>query len=199
MTWVKVCGLRTPDDVDAAGEAGADAIGLVLADSPRKITAGEARKLAARAEIPAFLVVVDVRPAELLDLASYVGAAGVQPHGAHAAEASAAARLAGLDVLRPVRVAGPVDLSGIPDDQVPLLDTAVDGLHGGTGVTFDPSLAAGIERRWVMAGGLGPGTVGEAIRRLRPWGVDASSGLESAPGVKDRELILTFVEEAKSA
>lgn len=199
MTWVKVCGLRTAGDVAAAEEAGADAIGLVLAESPRRVTPEEARRLAARTTLPAFLVLVDARPTEVIDLAEFVGAAGVQPHGEHGADAAAAARLAGLDVLRPVRVDGPVDLTGIPDDQTPILDAAVDGLHGGTGIGFDPALAGGIDRRWVMAGGLGPDSVADAVRRSRPWGVDASSRLESAPGIKDRDLIIRFVKEAKSA
>lgn len=198
-TWVKVCGIRTDADLRAAEQAGADAVGLMLAPSPRRIRPEDARKLAARASIETFLVLVDATPAEVLDLAGHIGASGVQPHGSGAAEAAAAARRAGLAVLRPVRVSGPVDLSGIPDDQVPLLDAAVDGLHGGTGTGFDRSLVGDPGRRWVMAGGLRPDTVADAIAELRPWGVDASSGLESSPGVKDPDLIARYVQEAKSA
>jgi phosphoribosylanthranilate isomerase len=134
-----------------------------------------------------------------LDLAAGVGAAGVQPYGRHAAEAAAAAEAAGLEVLRPAAVDGPVTVEHIPVGQIPLLDAHVPGLLGGTGVGFDPALVPALDRRWVMAGGLGPDNVAAAIRRLRPWGVDASSRLEAAPGRKDPDLIRRFVEEAKTA
>jgi phosphoribosylanthranilate isomerase len=75
-----------------------------------------------------------------------------------------------------------------------LLDTAVPGLHGGTGRTFDWPLAAGLGREVVNAGGLDPGNVAEAVRAARPWGVDVSSGIVSAPGVKDHEEMRRFVE-----
>jgi phosphoribosylanthranilate isomerase len=104
-----------------------------------------------------------------------------------------------LTVLRPVKVNGTVSLDGIPSDQVPLLDTAHPHQEGGTGTAFDWPVASGLDRKVVVAGGLGPGTVGDAIRALRPWGVDASSRLESAPGVKDADLIERYVAEAKGA
>lgn len=199
MTWVKICGVRTLDDVDVATEAGADAVGLVVADSPRRVDVAVAATLAASASVATFLVTVDLPASRVVELAREVGVTGVQPHGRHAGEAAAAARERGLAVLRPVPMAGPADLSRIPADQVPLLDTAVPGRHGGTGRRFDPAWASGLDRAWVLAGGLGPGMVGEAIRRMRPWGVDASSRLESSPGTKDPERIRRFVEEAKSA
>ncbi len=199
MTWVKVCGVRTLEDVAVAAEAGADAVGLVLADSPRQIDPSTAHDLARSTTLATYLVTVDMPPDRLVEVAAAVGVSGVQPHGRHAAAAAAAARAEGLAVLRPVPMTGPADLSGIPLDEIPLLDASVPGLHGGTGRSFQPSWAVGIERRWVLAGGLGPGRVADAIRRLRPWGVDASSRLESAPGRKDPERIRRFVEEAKSA
>lgn len=200
MTWVKVCGLRTPADVAVALEAGADAIGIVVAPSPRQVTAERAAELVRRAEgVATYLVTVDAKPAELIDLAGYVGCSGVQPHGAHAGEASSAAVSAGFLVLRPRPVADRPVLDDIPASQMPLLDTADPMAHGGTGRTFDWSLAEGIDRPYVLAGGLGPGTVATAVARLHPWGVDASSGLESAPGVKDPDLIRAYVQEAKTS
>lgn len=200
MTWVKVCGVRRPQDVEAAAEAGADAIGLVLTEaSPRFVPVETAAALAAGSPLPAFVLTVDAAPEVLLDLAVGVGAAGVQPYGRHAAEAAAAAEAAGLEVLRPAAVDGPVTVEHIPVGQIPLLDAHVPGLLGGTGVGFDPALVPALDRRWVMAGGLGPDNVAAAIRRLRPWGVDASSRLEAAPGRKDPDLIRRFVEEAKTA
>ena len=198
MTWVKVCGLRTTADVKAATDAGADALGFVLAqESPRSIRPDLAARLIADAELPSFLVTVDASPAEILDLVDFTGASGVQPHGADAAATAAAAKRAGLAVLRPLRVTEDLDISGVPDDQIPLLDTSVPGLHGGTGVRFDPELLPEIDRDWVMAGGLDPDNVAEAVRTLGPWGVDASSRLESSPGLKDHDLIAAFVREAK--
>ena len=200
MTWVKICGLRTTADVEAATVAGADAVGFVLAqESPRSIRPDLAARLIADADLPSFLVTVDASPAEILDLIDFTGASGVQPHGADSAATAAAARRAGLAVLRPRRVTEDLDLSDIPDDQIPLLDTNVPGLHGGTGIRFDSDLMPEMSRDWVMAGGLDPDNVAEAVRMLRPWGVDASSRLESSPGYKDHDRIAAFVREAKHA
>jgi phosphoribosylanthranilate isomerase len=200
VTWVKVCGLTDHDDVAAAVAAGADAVGFVLAaGSPRRVTVEQAADLGRGVAALRVLVTVDMAAAELLDAVRRTGADGVQPQGAGAVEAAALARRAGVFVLRPVRVAGPVDLAGVPAGQVPLLDTLVDGADGGTGETFDWALALGIERRFVLAGGLGPDNVARAVRLVRPWGVDASSRLEAAPGVKDHGRVAAFVEEAKNA
>lgn len=200
MTWVKVCGVTTREVAEVAAEAGADAIGLVLADgSPRRVSVETARALAAGLAIPAFLVTVDMAPELLVETAREVGAGGVQPHGRHAAEAAARAAVAGLTVLFPVPVQPGLDLTHLPEEQIPLLDTFHPHRHGGSGHRFDPDLLPPISRRWVMAGGLGPDNVAEAVERLRPWGVDASSRLESAPGRKHPQLVRRFVEEAKSA
>jgi phosphoribosylanthranilate isomerase len=196
MVWVKVCGVGTTEDVKVAERAGADAVGLMLARSPRQITPERARSLVAGTACETIIVTVDARPAEILDLVMFVACSGVQLHGAHAAEAGAAARKAGLAVYRPVSVADDVDLSIGPDDEIPLLDTAGE-THGGTGKTFDWALTEGVERDFVLAGGLGPDNVAEAIRLTQPWGVDASSRLESSPGVKDHTLITRYVQEAK--
>jgi phosphoribosylanthranilate isomerase len=99
--------------------------------------------------------------------------------------------------LYPVPVHDRVDLNGVSEGQIPLIDTYHPIAHGGTGARFDWGLAADLDRRYVLAGGLGPDNVSEAVRLLAPWGVDASSGLESSPGIKDPELIRTFVERAK--
>jgi phosphoribosylanthranilate isomerase len=80
-----------------------------------------------------------------------------------------------------------------------LFDTAVSGLHGGTGTAFDWSLLAEVHDPFVLAGGLGPDNVAEAIAVIRPFGVDASSRLEVAPGIKDPDSIRAFIKEAKSA
>jgi phosphoribosylanthranilate isomerase len=199
MVWVKVCGLANLTDLVSACEAGADAFGMVLAPgTPRYITVERARELADASPIPGILVTVDQAPDDLLDLAETVGASGVQPHGRFGSEAAKAAARRGLMVLKPVKVGTQrVTLSDIPHAQIPILDTADSRRHGGTGRSFDYGNVPQIDRRWVLAGGLGPRNVADAVKKLRPWGVDASSNLESSLGVKDPSLIRSFVREAK--
>lgn len=200
MIWVKVCGLRSRADVAAAARAGADAVGFVTDPaSSRYVAPADVAPLAFDAPLLTVLVTVDLAPAKLLSAAAAAAVRGVQPHGEHADEAARVAGEAGFFVLRPVPVADRVDLADIPADQVPLLDASRPGRHGGTGETFDWTLTAGIERDYVLAGGLGPDNVADAVRRTRPWGVDASTGLESAPGVKDHAKIALYVQEAKTA
>lgn len=196
MTWVKVCGLSRPEEVEAAVAAGADAIGFVFYEpSPRHVAPALARSLGASAGVLTVAVTVDLDADSLLHLADLAGVGAVQPHGEHAAASAAAAVEAGLAVLRPVPVAGPVDLNAISGDELPLLDSDT---IGGTGRAFDWSWIDGLDRPFVLAGGLGPDNVTEAIERVRPWGVDASSGLESAPGVKDLAKVAAFVSQVKA-
>lgn len=202
MTWVKVCGLTRESDVSDAVEAGADALGFVLADrSPRKIGIETAAGLMADAPALRILVTVDT-PAEVI--AGWVkttGADGIQPHGRHAEAAALWAQETGLFVLRPVRSNRPAAPTAdeVPRGQIPLLDSATGEQHGGTGVPLDWSRIRRPERRFVLAGGLTPDNIADAITHLDPWGVDASTGLESAPGVKDAARVAAFVEEAKQA
>ncbi len=200
MTWVKVCGLTEEEDVAAAVTAGADAVGFVLIpESPRFVTPRRAAALAAVAgSVEKVVLTIDLAPDELLAIAAEVGAGGVQPYGADAALAAAVAVAAGLFVLRPVRAAADMVLPP-PGEGIPLLDASDAEVLGGTGRRFDWELATGIERPWVLAGGLGADNVAEAVRALHPWGVDASSGLESAPGVKDHGRVGDFIRKAKQA
>jgi len=195
MTWVKVCGLSRPAEVEAAVAAGADAVGFVFYEpSPRNINPELARRLGATGGVMTVAVTVDLDADSLLHVADVAGVGAVQPHGDNADSAAAAALDAGLAVLRPVPVHGPVDLGAISGDELPLLDS--DSV-GGTGVVFDWSWIQGLERPFVLAGGLGPENIEAAIARVAPWGVDASSGLESAPGVKDLTKVAAFVKKAK--
>jgi len=195
MTWVKVCGLSRPAEVEAAVKAGADAVGFVFYErSPRNIAPEQARGLAGGLAALTVAVTVDLDADSLLHLAEVAGVGAVQPHGENAAAAARAAVEAGLAVLRPVPVSGPVDVSDIPGGELPLLDSDV---IGGTGHVFDWTWLEGIDRPYVLAGGLGPENVADAIAHVKPWGVDASSGLESSPGVKDLAKVAAFVSRAK--
>lgn len=203
MTWVKVCGMTRPGDVAVAVDAGADAVGFVIAPgSVRRVSVERASRLMEAVPILRVLVSADEPPDDLLAAAHETGADGVQPHGLHAEQAAAAAESEGLFVLRPLSVtAGTIDPhpTTVPEAQIPLLDTAHGELHGGTGTPFDWGAVDPPARRFVLAGGLGPGNVADAISTLRPWGVDASSRLEQAPGIKDTAKVAAFVREAKRA
>jgi phosphoribosylanthranilate isomerase len=202
MTWIKICGITSERALDAAIEAGADAVGFVVdTSSPRAVTKDHARILVQRADIPTYLVTVDRTSEDVAALAIEIGVDGVQPHGRHAAAAVDVALDLGLAVLRPVRVTvdGPqMGLDAVPPGAVPLFDTAVSGRHGGTGSTFDWDLLPDTQRDYVLAGGLGVDNVADAIATVQPYGIDASSRLESAPGVKDPDMIWAFINRVRS-
>lgn len=197
MTWVKVCGLTRREDVEVAIAAGADAIGLILvAESPRALTVDVAAELAAGVEAQTILLTKDLGPEEIVAAALATGVDGVQPYGLHVDDASKSASAAGFLVLRPVADGA---LASIPHDQLVLFDRAGPGGLGGTGVPLDYGRIPITDRPFILAGGLGPETVAMAIRKVRPYGVDASSRLEVRPGIKDPDRVKRFVLEAKRA
>ena len=201
MTWVKICGLTLPEDVEVAVEAGADAVGFVLAPtSVRRVTVEQAAKLMADVPAMRILVTADAEPDDVLAAVAATGADGVQPHGLHSGAVAEVAAARGLLVLRPVAVSGAAlrpEPRTIPTDQIPILDTSHARLHGGTGQAFDWSAIVRPERRFVLAGGLSADNVSEAVERVDPWGVDASSRLEMGPGIKDPAKVAAFIREAK--
>jgi phosphoribosylanthranilate isomerase len=203
MTWVKVCGITDEPALEAAIEGGADAVGFVLfPGSPRFLALDRAASLMDGVPIATFIVTVDLTPAEALVAAEYTGARGIQNHGRYATDVAAEAVDAGYLSLHPVRVGpeGPeLDARDIPDQSMPLYDTASANDHGGTGVAFDWNMFTEPGRPFVLAGGLGPDNVAEAIQTVHPFGVDASSRLEIEPGVKDPSSIHAFIEQAKLA
>lgn len=192
---MKICGLTTTDGVGAAVDSGADAIGFVFdSRSRRYVTPFQARRLGAERDILRVGVTVDA-PWEVVEaVIDQAGLDGVQPHGRNASDVAEEAGRAGMFVLRPFNVTGTASPDSIPPEQMML----VEGTDlGGTGASFDWKLLDGFARQYVLAGGLGPLNVRGAIESLQPWGVDASSALESQPGTKDPQLISRFVEEAK--
>jgi phosphoribosylanthranilate isomerase len=202
MTWVKVCGITSREALDAAVDAGADAVGFVIdRSSPRFLTIPRIRELSKDVVIERIIVSVDLETDRLMEVVAATGATGVQAHGRMADASAAVAVAAGLRALRPVPVpaSGTVDVSTLPVGAVPLFDTGLPGRHGGTGRAFDWGVVAGFEGALVLAGGLGADNVARAIGAVAPWGVDASSRLESAPGRKDPDTIRSFVWEAKNA
>ncbi len=203
---VKVCGVRTAEVAEAAVEAGADLVGLVFVErSPRAVddrAADAVREaVAGRADLVGVLVEPD---AELCDrLASRHRLAAVQVHGD--VDPRLVTRVA-VPVVRALNVRSATDAYTDPwwPASLLLLDAAPDdpsALPGGTGRRLPVEWAAEVARHRpvILAGGLGPETVADAIATVRPRGVDASSGLESAPGVKDPTLVRAYVRTARAA
>jgi phosphoribosylanthranilate isomerase len=200
MTWVKVCGLTREADVAAAVEAGADALGFVLAERSQRCVSTE-RAAALMNGVPTLRIVltVDASPEDAAEAVMTTSADGLQPYGRHAARVAAWGQANGMLVLHPIRrdAAGSWGVGAVPDGQIVLLDSATSTELGGTGVPLDWDDIERPQRRFVLAGGLNASNVAAAVAMLHPWGVDASSGLESAPGVKDAARVAAFVEEAK--
>ncbi len=210
---VKICGLSTPETVDAAVAAGADLVGFVFFPrSPRNVSLAQAAALAARARGKAKIVtlVVDADDALLSAIAAEVAPDLIQAHGAETpARVAEIARLTGRPVIKAVRVKDDADIAAaaafsavasliLYDAKAP--ETLGNALPGGNGHAFDWGLLEGEQRpAFMLAGGLTPENVAEAIRVTGAPVVDVSSGVESAPGVKDIHLIRKFIEAAKAA
>ncbi len=180
--------------------AGADAIGFVFAPSPRLVGAAEARELAGR--VPPHVLTVGVfRHQPLEEVASLAAAAGlraVQLHGDEGPEYYTALRDEGYTLLRATAPdAGRRETCGALGEHMLLLDAPAPG-SGRAWDWSDPRFVPP-QGRWLLAGGLDAGNVGRAVRELSPWGVDVSSGVESARGVKDTTLIAEFVSAARAA
>ena len=200
--YVKVCGLSTTDSARAALDAGADAIGVVMSPkSPRHVSVATAREIFSFVGDAADRVlVVNRMPAgDAVGAAREIGADVVQLHGSGYGEADFAEALARHPRLwRAISWAGYAgEPTGAWGEEALLLDSP----RPGSGQTWDLShLREGAPTgRWLLAGGLSPENVAAAIAEARPRGVDVSSGVESAPGVKDHALIHAFVAAARTA
>jgi phosphoribosylanthranilate isomerase len=214
-TRVKICGITRAEDALAAARAGADAIGLVLwAGSPRNVAFEQARAIAAT--VPPFVSIVglfvDPDPEHVREALAKIPLGFLQFHGA---EPPHFCRSFGLRYLKAVPVAGNATRTDLLEyaarysDACGLLFDAppFDGLPGGTGQTFDwDALPRSLARPLILSGGLTAANVGEAIRRLSPWGVDVSSGVEASAadgrtqrGTKDPARIAAFIEEVRNA
>jgi phosphoribosylanthranilate isomerase len=214
FTPIKVCGLTREQDVDAAVQAGVQAIGFVLyPPSPRHVNAARAAELAQR--LPAFvtpvLLFVNETPEAIAQACAQVPGAWLQFHGDETpAQCQAIAQGLGRRWLRAARIPldtqAPFDLvkyaQDYKDAQALLLDAHIEG-YGGGGKAFNWSqLPPNVNAHLVLSGGLTPANVADGIRSLRGRGrtlaVDVSSGVESAKGIKDAELIRDFVRAVRS-
>jgi phosphoribosylanthranilate isomerase len=202
-TRVKICGITRPDDARAAAAAGADAIGLVFyPPSPRFLSVERAREI--RDALPPFVqsvaLFVNADAAQVAQVIGRVHPAILQFHGE---ETPAYCAQFGLPYVKACRVAQGVDLleylRPFTGASGWLLDAHVEE-YGGVGASFDWALVPGsLERPLVLSGGLTIENVGSAVRRVRPWAVDVSSGVESTKGIKDAAKVAAFIAEVRNA
>ena len=203
MVKVKVCGIKEPGDAHVAADAGADAIGLVFAQSPRQVSVEVAREIAA--VLPGGVwkvgVFVDTEPEEVLRIAEEVGLDYAQLHGDEDPRSVPEILAAGLGVIKAMRVRNAEALAVVEryEADLFLLDAWSARARGGTGERFDWELAKSLKGRdnILVSGGLTQEDVREAIEFFEPYGVDASSSLEERPGKKNVERVRRFVSAAK--
>ena len=197
---VKICGITRPEDAMAAVDAGAGAIGFIFwPASPRFIDPYRARKIAAM--LPPFVTPVGVfvnQPIDYMNgVSSLVRLGAVQLHGDETPDVA-------TSLARPVIKAlslGAGDVRAWPADVRLLLDVHDPVARGGTGRTIDWTAAADVaaRREILLAGGLTPDNVADAVARVRPFGIDVSSGVESAPGIKDHQRLRALFEAVHDA
>jgi phosphoribosylanthranilate isomerase len=210
MVRVKLCGMTREEDVRAAVEAGADGVGFIVGfpSSPRNITLGRASQLMDL--VPPFVDAVlvttstliqgevsDLRRMRMNDIQLYGDSRGPD----------AIRSLLGVRVIKPypLRTQDPLDVAGeVAGFDALLTDTYRDGMHGGTGRVSDWELCLKVREKiaptpMILSGGLTPENVADAVRRVRPFAVDASSGVELSPGIKDHGKIREFITRAREA
>jgi phosphoribosylanthranilate isomerase len=202
-TRVKICGITRPGDARAAAEAGADAIGLVFYPPSPRYLSGE-RAIEIRDALPPFVqaVALFVNP-DAAQVAQVIGRVKPGMLQFHGEETPQFCGQFGLPYIKACRVRQGTDLleylRPFSSASAWLLDSFVEA-YGGVGERFDWSLVPGkLERPLVLSGGLDSGNVAQAVGKLRPWGVDVSSGVESAKGIKDAAKIAAFISEVRNA
>ena len=199
MTKIKICGCRTPADIQYAAEAGANFVGMVVAVNTTRYVPPEDRpslvEAASHFQIPLVCVLRNnSKPKDQTEAENWYPGDMVQWHGQ---EDSSWSLVDSRPSIRAVSGAkGLIHHAGFP-----CLHVLLDHDQPGSGQTFDWGSLKGVDlpEEWFLAGGLNSGNVGEAIRTLKPWAVDASSGVESSPGVKCREKIQAFVAAVRRA
>ncbi|WP_310210672.1 phosphoribosylanthranilate isomerase [Paenarthrobacter nitroguajacolicus] len=198
--FVKVCGLSTPESVQEAVDAGADAVGFVLTASPREVSPEQVRILLPL--VPDGVRAVGVfrhePAADAVARARSAGLEWVQLHGHRTADDVTAVHDAGMRLIRAVTMGASEDEFADLGEEMFLIDAAVPG--SGEAWDYASVRAKGLDgREWLLAGGLEPGNVAFAATAAGAWGVDVSSGVEASRGVKDLAKIRAFVEAAKAS
>jgi phosphoribosylanthranilate isomerase len=211
-TWVKICGTTNLADAQMGVVAGADALGFIFASSPRQVEVGLAAEIiaAVSGEVETIGVFVNESPARVAEIVHQVGLSGVQLHGDESAAQLAEFRraLGQLKIIKSLQ-AGTLQqdhdstleqyLGAHEQFDAVLLDSGSTQQRGGTGLPFDWESAWPIALHiretmpLIIAGGLNPANVAQAVELFRPWGVDVVSGVETEPGKKDEAKILGFM------
>ena len=198
--FVKICGITNEDDALLAVAMGADAVGFVFAPSPRQLAVQQAYDITRRLppEILTVGVFRDEHPRRVVDLVNRSGVKAAQLHGNENAEAVAEVARAVRWVIKAYPAGSPkvADAASLATDLILL-----DAPSPGSGHVFDWTLAGEVPEgmRLILAGGLDPDNVADAVRAVEPWGVDVSSGVERSPGKKDALKVKRFIERAKAA
>jgi len=203
MTKIKICGITNLEDALFAADLGANAVGFVFAKSPRQMKPEQVRKIIEK--LPPFIakvgVFVNEAPSHMAKIAKEVGLTSIQLHGEEIPEFCTS--LAPLTVIKGVRVRDEADINMLAAyDFVSayLLDSFVKGRKGGTGMTFDWKLALLAKKHGkpvILSGGLTPLNILEALKKVSPYGVDVSSGVESKPGKKDKKKVKDFIQKVR--
>jgi phosphoribosylanthranilate isomerase len=211
MTRVKICGITNTEDALVAAEAGADLLGFIFyPPSPRSVTPDQAHQIIKTLRVSlspcppiSFVgVFVDEEPDSVRQIVTHCGLDYAQLHGTEPPELVRALMDEGIGVIKGFRVRDGGSLAKLERYRATayLLDAYVPGQPGGTGQTFDWELAVQAKKHGpiLLAGGLIPENVAQAVRMVRPWGVDVASGVEAAPGRKDHDKLRRFVATVKS-
>ncbi len=198
--WVKICGLTSEEDALLAVAMGADAVGFVFAPSPRQMTPSAVASIVRRLphEVMTVGVFKDERAQTVVDVVNRLGLSAAQLHGNETREDCVyVAQRVPLTIK--AFAAGDARIERAEDYGAEIV--LLDAPSPGSGKVFDWRLAEGAprRRRVVLAGGLDPDNVAEAVRRVHPWGVDASSGVEVSPAKKDASKVRAFVQAARAA
>ena len=208
---IKICGIKTADMLDVAIAAGADMVGFMhFVRSPRHVTIEEVASLIseARGRVQTCVVLVNPDNSCVAEIAA-LGPDWIQLHGPETPHRVEAIRAeAGVEIMKALPIGGPEDVAHVAAfaqiaDRILLDAKPPKGADrpGGLGESFDWSLLKALDPTldFMLSGGLTPDNVAEAIRTVRPFGIDVSSGVETAPGVKDKRLIEAFIRNARAA
>jgi phosphoribosylanthranilate isomerase len=208
-TWIKICGTTSLEDALNSIEAGADALGFIFAESKRRVTPEQAQAIISQlpVKVEKIGVFMGSTPEEIADMAGQVALTGIQLHGEESpAEVNSCLTPGRRSTLRKIKTILVKDGLENKFDTVAapgLVDAWLLDSGAGSGKTFDWQTAkaklGGRRERLIIAGGLNPENVGDAIRAFRPWGVDVVSGVEREPGLKDPEKLKAFVAAVRKA
>ncbi len=200
MVRIKVCGITNTGDALAAAELGADALGFVFAESPRRVSPGQAARISA--ELASSITKVGVFVNEDADVVRDIaGACGLDTLQFHGSETPEYCRLFGSQAVKAFRIKDSIDLSELARYGTGpfVLDTYVEGIAGGTGQAYDWNLAAeaSADYQIILSGGLNPDNVRQAIAKVKPYAVDVSSGIEDSPGKKNVKMLKAFISAVR--